>query len=224
MRMWITFVRLMDVSERSMWRTDAQPDYYRAPVFHVLDDGPSYQRWETTHARLMRPVADARRYAEQTVVLRRVALRLIHRRAFIDYLRTAAVRGALLERLFAVFYGPTDFRQAVIREHAQYMLAAASGYCIEVLVDSVEDTDGCRMLERYQVLYQEYFGLFGRFIAAELTGDVEIAAAVQPAMLAQRARAERLRQAIVSVPPRDSLLGRTRARPALTLILAGRAA
>ena len=209
MRTWITFVHLMDESERSLWRTDAQPDYYRAPVFHVLDDGRRYRRWEMVHARLMRRVADAWRRAQQILVLRRTAVQLIHRRALVDYVRTSGVRGVMRDELIGLFYGPTDAREALLREHRQYVVAAASGYCTEVLVDAVQDAGGSRMLARYQDLYCEYFGLFGQFIAATIAGDIDAVAILRPTMLEYRVRASLLRQLVLSAPPRAAVFGRS---------------
>jgi hypothetical protein len=193
----LTFARLMDVSERALWRTDSLPDYYRVPICQVLDDGTRYRRWEVSHARLMQQAARARQLLEQTTALRKTAIRMIHRRGLFDYLRAHDVRGAARERLFEVFYGPMDFSGAVLCEHRQYLLAASSGYCSEVLVDALHDREGARLIERYEDLYHDYFEAFGRFIAAEVIGDRELVSVLRPLMLGQRASADRLRAQIL---------------------------
>jgi len=194
----LTFARLMDVSERALWRTDSLPDYYRVPICQVLDDGTRYRRWEVSHARLMQQAARARQLLEQSMALRATAIRMIHRRGLFDYLRAHDVRGAARERLFEVFYGPMDFSGAVLCEHRQFLLAASSGYCSEVLVDALHDSQGARMIDHYEDMYRNYFEAFGRFITAEVTGDRELVSVLRPLMLSQRASTDRLRAQILT--------------------------
>src|ERR1700761_6050719 len=151
-----TFVQLMTLSERALWKTDSHPDYYRGPVANLLDDGRQYRLWESYHMRLMREVADGVRFSQQAISLRKVAIHCIHRRGLIDYLRTAQINGAGRRKLFEVFYGPTDYREAVITEHRQYVMAAASGYCAEVLMNSTIDSSGSLLIDRYAQLYAQY--------------------------------------------------------------------
>ncbi|MGH8314211.1 MAG: hypothetical protein ACRETU_03565, partial [Steroidobacterales bacterium] len=117
----LTFKRLMDESEQALWRADCLPDYYRLPIRRVLDDCSRYHCWEIKHALLMRQVASAGEPLGQAFSLRQTTLRMIHRRGLFDYLRTHDLRGPARERLFEVFYGPTDFRAAVLCEHRQYV-------------------------------------------------------------------------------------------------------
>jgi hypothetical protein len=188
----------MDVSERALWQADALPERYRAPIRQVLEDCLRYQSWEVSHARLMRGAAHVPQPRGQTMALRKTALRMIHRRGLFDYLRAEEVRGAARERLFEVFYGPMDFSGAVLSEHRQYLLAASSGYCSEVLVDTIHDHEGARLIERYEDLYRDYFETFGRFIAAEAAGDHALVSVLRPLMLSQRASTDRLRGEILT--------------------------
>ena len=197
----LTFRGLMTESERALWRTDALPDYYRDPVCQLLDDGRRYHYWETSHARLMRDIAHAARPVGQVLALRATSLRLIHRRGLFDYLRAHEVGAAVRARLFQVFYGPVDFHEAVLKEHRHYLLAASSGYCTEVLVAAVQDSDGLRLIERYEGMYRDYFEVFGHFITAELTDESAIACALRPIMLRRRTDVERLRGDILTAPP-----------------------
>lgn len=193
----LTFKRLMDESEQALWRADLLPDYYRVPIRHVLNDGVRYHSWEVSHAKLMRNAATAREPRTQAFSLRETTLRMIHRRGLFDYLRTHKLTGAARERLFEIFYGPMDFRGAVLYEHRQYVLAASSGYCGEVLIEAVDDTRGLEMLDRYEELYRDYFEVFGRFVTAEVTGDQSLVSVLRPAMLYQRAVTDRLRLQIL---------------------------
>jgi len=193
-----SFKRLMDASEQALWGADCLPDYYRQPIRQVLYDCMRYRSWEASHARLMQQAADAAQPIGQAFSLRETTVRMIHRRGLFDYLRSHDVRGAARERLFEVFYGPLDFRAAVLCEHRHYLLAASSGYCGEVLVDSIHDSSGSRLLERYEDLYCDYFEIFGRFVTAEVTGDRDLVSVLRPAMLRQRAITDRLRSQILS--------------------------
>jgi hypothetical protein len=188
----------MDESERALWQADSLPEYYRVPIRQVLNDCTRYHCWEVSHARLMHHAARAERPVGQAFSLRETTVRMIHRRGLFDYLRSHVVRGAARERLFEVFYGPMDFRGAVIAEHRQYLFAASSGYCGEVLVGSIHDSHGARMLERYEDLYRDYFEVFGRFVTAEVTGDRELISILRPEMLRQRSITNRLRAQILA--------------------------
>lgn len=194
----LTFKRLMDESERALWRADCLPEYYRLPLRQVLHDCARYYSWEVSHARLMRRVARASQPIDQAFSLREATVRMIHRRGLFDYLRTHNVRGAARERLFEVFYGPMDFGEAVLCEHRQYLLAASSGYCGEVLVEAIHDRHGLGLLERYEEFYRDYFEVFGRFVTADVTGDRDLVPVLRSAMLKQRMATDRLRAQILT--------------------------
>ena len=100
-----------------------------------------------------------------------------------------------------MFYGHTDYNEAVATEFRQYVLAASSGYCTEVLVDAVNDAGGSKLLERYQALYAQYYQIFSQCSRAEFVGDVELAAALKPTMLEHRSYANLVRRQILVVPP-----------------------
>lgn len=195
----LTFKRLMDQSEQALARAHVLPEYYRIPIGQVLEDRVRYHTWETSHARLMRHVAESRQPLGQAFSLRETTVRMIHRRGLFDYLRTYGVRGAARERLFEIFYGPTDLRAAILREHRQYLLAASSGYCGEVLVGAIHDAHGISMLDRYEEMYRDYFAVFGRFITADVTGDRDIISVLRSAMLTQRLATDKLRAQIFSL-------------------------
>jgi hypothetical protein len=197
----VTFVQLMTESERALWKTDSQPDYYRVPVSRLLDDGRQYRLWEATHSRQMRSIAGCSRQIDQAMELRKLAVQFIHRRGMVDYLREFNIVGEHRQQLFNMFYGRTDYREAVITEHRQYVVAASSGYCAEVLVDAVHDANGFKLIERYQSLYAQYFQIFSQYCRAEYVGDVELAAALKPTMLEHRAYANLVRRQILIVPP-----------------------
>ena len=197
----VTFVQLMTESERALWTTDTQPEYYRVPVSRLLDDGRQYGLWEATHARQMRQIADCSRQVAQAMELRKLAMQLVHRRGMVDYLRDFKIVGEHRGQLFRMFYGPTDLNEAVLTEHRQYVMAASSGYCAEVLVDAVNDANGFKLIERYQSLYTLYFQIFSQYSRAEFIGDVELAAALKPTMLEHRSYANLVRRHILVEPP-----------------------
>ncbi|MBS0611616.1 MAG: hypothetical protein JSS24_00405 [Proteobacteria bacterium] len=202
----ITFVQLMTASERALWSTDAHPDYYRVPVSRLLDDGRQYQMWEASYARQMREVAHCNAQVAQAMELRKIALRLIHRRGLVDYLRSWKITGDHRVQLFNMFYGCTDYREAVITEHRHYVMAASSGLCTEVLVDAVNDSNGFKLLARYQQLYAQYFQMFSEYSRVEYRGEVELAAALKPTMLEHRSYANLVRRQILVQPPMKARL------------------
>jgi hypothetical protein len=202
-----TFRGLMTESERALWRTDSLPDYYRSPVCQLLDDGRQYHSWEVSHARLMQQVAHGAQPTGQALALRATSLTLIHRRGLFDYLRNHGVHGKVRERLFEAFYGPIDYRAAVLTEHRQFVLAASSGYCSDVLVGSIHDGEGARLIARYARLYRDYFEVFGFFVTAEMNDEPDVARALKPIMLRRRTDVARLRGTILA-PPRPRLFGK----------------
>jgi ABC-type microcin C transport system permease subunit YejB len=216
----LTFKRLMDESEQALWRADCLPDYYRLPLRQVLHDCTRYHSWEVSHARLMRQVARAGQPIGQAFSLREATVRMIHRRGLFDYLRTHKVRGAARKRLFEVFYGPMDFREAVLCEHRQYVLAASSGYCGEVLVESIHDNHGLGLLNRYEEVYRDYFEVFGRFVTAEVTGERDLVSVLRPAMLQLRVATNRLRAQILTHGYAWQLGNQAGARPHRSLMSA----
>ena len=197
----VTYVQLMTESERALWKTDSQPEYYKIPVSRLLDDGRQYSLWEATHSRQMRGIADCSRQSDQAMELRRFALQLLHRRGMVDYLRSFNIVGDHRQQIFNMFYGRKDYHEAVIAEHRQYVVAASSGYCAEMLVDAVNDANGFRLIERYKSLYAQYFQIFSQYGRAEFTGEVELAGALKPAMLELRSYANLLRRQILVDPP-----------------------
>jgi hypothetical protein len=204
-----TFRGLMTESERALWRTDSLPAYYRSPVCQLLDDGRQYHLWEVSHARLMQQVARGAHPVGQALALRATSLSLIHRRGLFDYLRNHGVHGKVREGLFEAFYGPIDYRAAVLTEHRQFVLAASSGYCSDVLVGSIHDGEGARLIERYARLYRDYFEVFGFFVTAEMNDEPDVARALKPIMLRRRTDVARLRGTILT-PPRHGFQGRHR--------------
>ncbi len=216
----LTFKRLMDESERALWRADCLPDYYRLPIRQVLHDCARYHSWEVSHARLMRHVAREGQPIGQAFSLREATVRMIHRRGLFDYLRTHNVRGAARERLFEVFYGPMDFSEAVLCEHRQYLLAASSGYCGEMLVEAIHDSHGLGLLDRYEEVYRDYFEVFGRFVTADVTGERDLVPVLRSAMLKQRMASDRLRAQMLTHGHARQLGNQSGARPHRTLMSA----
>ncbi|MGH8262453.1 MAG: hypothetical protein ACRETU_03570 [Steroidobacterales bacterium] len=202
-----TFTRLMTESERALWRTETVPAYYRHPIAQLLEDVQRYQFWEFSHARLMRNIALAARPPAQILALRETGLRLVHRRGLFDFLRSNSVRGAMRAHIIEMFYGPIDYRAAVINEHRHFLVSASSAWCTEVLFGSLQDETGRRQLDLYDRLYSGYFELFGQFVAADHAGEPELASALKPIMLRRRTDLARLRGEILKAP-RPQMRGR----------------
>jgi hypothetical protein len=190
----------MTESVRTLWKTDSQPHYYRAPIARLLDDGSQYTLWESYHGRQMREVADCPRQAQQAIALRKVAVNCIHRRGLLDYLRVSHMDGDSRRKLLEVFYGPVDYHDSLSMEHRQYVLAAASGYCAEGLINTINDSGGVTLLERYQHLYAQYFEIFSQYMQADYLGAEELAGALRPTMLEYRSYANRVRRQILVQP------------------------
>jgi len=197
----------MTESERALWRTETVPAYYRHPIAQLLEDVQRYQFWEFSHARLMRNIALAARPPAQILALRETGVRLIHRRGLVDFLRSNSVGGAMRAHLIKTFYGPIDYREAVINEHRHFLVTASSAWCTEVLFGSLHDDEGRCRLNRYERLYSAYFEMFGQFVTADFAGESDLACALKPMMLRRRIDLARLRGEILQ-PPRVCTPGR----------------
>lgn len=198
MRQGWTHRRLMYESERVL-RLDAdEPTHIRSAVQQVLEDKPRYLLWEASHSRLMRHVADERRRAKQALAMRRVAIQLIHRRALVDHIRTVRLRGKERQALFRIFYGPKDTLDAILLEHRQYLLAASSSHCADILIDELRDQNGHRLLLDYERVYREYFAMYCGFSRAT---SGQYSSMLGALTMELRERTKQMRERLYTEPP-----------------------
>lgn len=212
---------LMDESEQALWTAAEKDSGDDARIAkQILSDARTHGLWEARHAELVRPVAEQNTRGPQVLALRELEIRLVHRRALIDHIREHKIRGEERERLFRVFYGPRDFRDAVLAEHRQYMLAVSSRVSTDHLIDVMGDPASAQLIERYEACYAQYFDLYCYVVS---TSDQASAEAAKALMTEARRLADRLRQQINRARPdnraanfdRQALLARSGRYPIL---------
>src|ERR1035437_4365807 len=71
----------------------------------LIEEVPTYCRWENLHGSLMRAVATQNRRERQILVLKKIVLSMVHRKAPFEYLKERRITGFARHQLFAVFYG-----------------------------------------------------------------------------------------------------------------------
>lgn len=190
---------LMDESEQALFAAAEKKSGGDGRIVkQVLGDYGTHRLWEARHADLVLPVAEQNRRIPQVIALRNIEVRLVHQRALIDHVREHRTRGRDRERLFQAFYGPKDFRDAVIAEHRQYILAVSSRVSADHLIDIMQDPVSKRLLEHYGTLYAQYFDLY---CYAAATDERDYAGAVSEMMASARKSVERQRKRISSTRP-----------------------
>jgi hypothetical protein len=189
----------MDESEQALWTAAEKNAGSDARIAkQILSDSKTHGLWEARHAELVRPVAEHNGRVPQVLALRDLEVRLVHRRALIDHIRERQIKGKARERLFRVFYGPRDFRDAVLAEHRQYMLAVSSRVSTDHLIDVMHDPASAQLIERYEEKYAHYFDLYCSVVGTE---DEASADATKLQMTHARREAEKLRGQIQRVRP-----------------------
>jgi len=161
---------LMDESEQAL-SDAADGDRKRDAriATQILGDSRIYRLWESRHADLVKPVAEHSRRNSQIFRLRNIELKLVHRRALIRCIREQRIAGEQRDKLFAVFYGPKDTRNAILTEHRQYTLAVSSRVSADHLIDVMQDPVSVRLLHEYEAVYSRYFDLFCSNVICEDT-------------------------------------------------------
>ena len=132
--------RLMDESEQALLDASRSGSEQDARVSsQVIADSKLHGVWEARHARILLPVAEQRKTAQQIVQLRMLSTTLMHGRALIEYIRDKEIRGDERERFFACHYKLTDYRNAVLAAHRHYLLSVSSHVSTEHLIDLMFD-------------------------------------------------------------------------------------
>lgn len=157
-----TAARLMEFSERRLTQAAKAGSAHEAQLAtRLLQDVPLFTRWEQSHGRMMRTVAAAPRQSAQRVQLRGVAFVTLHRKAPFEYLRDRRINGPTRRRLVSALFGPQDYAQCLVREHAAYLSAACSFMCTDSLCAEVlRDASFCESLTQYENAYTEYYRAF----------------------------------------------------------------
>jgi hypothetical protein len=143
----------------SALRSDDEKEHVVA--YRVAESPTTWQLWENEHSGLMRQVADFAVFRTQAAALRHTALRLIHGKAFFEYLKRNEVRGDARTRMLQHFYPTRGYQHAVIAEHAGYVRKACSFLCAShVGTGLVYDPAFLDPIQHYEILYAEYFDLY----------------------------------------------------------------
>ena len=213
--------RLMDESEQALLDTaEASSGRESRIAKQILNDPKIHRLWESRHAELVLPVAEHNRRVPQVIALRGIEVRLAHRRALIDHIRNNHVIGRARDRLFSIFYGPREVRDAILAEHRQYTLAVSSRISADHLINVMCDPISNRLLEEYESIFAEYFDLYCFVVSCE---DSVCADAAKLLMLDARRRAKDARLRIFLEQPdkrfsnfeRQALLARSGRYPML---------
>ncbi len=189
----------MDESERALLEATSSPVARTARIAgHVVSDAKIHRIWESTHADLVRPVAEERRRVPQLIELRKAEVRLTHKRALIDYIRKHQVKGSNRDRLFAAFYGPRETTDAIVSEHRQYMVAVSSRISTDYIIDLMCDPVSMDLVRLYENAYDQYFELFCFAASAE---NSAMSDAVRATMRDVAQRAKRIRKRLGEIRP-----------------------
>jgi hypothetical protein len=126
----------------------------------LLNEPVRYVRWHVRHEQRMGAVAEARLRQRQILALRAFALEQIHGSALVRYLRDYHVVGEDRDRTLHNFFGVADSRDAVLRAHRDYILAASSQVCAADLLELAHDDYGVELLVNYEQAYGQFFSMF----------------------------------------------------------------
>jgi hypothetical protein len=186
--------RLMDESEQALWdAATARPGQKSRIAKHVLNDVKTHRLWEARHADLVRPVAEHKNRVPQVIALRQIEVRLCHKRALIDHIRSHQLRGTARDRMFKAFYGPKDVHNAMVLEHRQYMIAMSSYVSTNHLMDVMYDPHGKHLLRQYEEHYASYFDLYGQVVRSQ---EAAWADAARPLMVSTGEEIAKIRKRI----------------------------
>jgi hypothetical protein len=153
--------RLMRESEQAINKhAHAGPVVIQRVCTQLLNEPTRYVRWHVRHEVRMSAVAEARLRQRQILALRAFALEQIHGSALVRYLRDYHVVGARRDSTLHHFFGVADSRDAALRAHRDYILAASSQVCAADLLDLANDNYGVQLLADYEQAYGQFFSMF----------------------------------------------------------------
>ncbi len=191
--------RLMDESEQALIdASQSGPEQDLRISSHVLADSKVHGLWEASHARMLVPVAEHRKTSHQIIQLRLMSTTLIHGRALIEYIRDHEIRGDERARFFASYYRLTDYRNAVLAAHRQYMLSVSSTVSADHLINLMYDPTSRRLLDQYSKVYRQYFELTSGMATSD---DTFTRMAIAPLAQSAKNQLRRLRHRLETEPP-----------------------
>jgi hypothetical protein len=172
----------------------------------ILDRPSEFTRWEAHHDSLMRAVSVHGRISTQMVALRQTAFTLVHRKALYEYLRARQITGHKRRQLLAVFYGCTDYTNALLTEHGNYVRSSSSYLCTQHLGEYLmHDPALDEPLALYEEWYSEYFQAFCDVAIAETDEEKQACIAQESLKPLLKHRIVEARKAILEMPltPRE---------------------
>ncbi len=210
--------RLMLESEQALTEhAHSGPLVTQRACTQVLNEPTRYVHWHVRHEQRMGTVADARLRQRQILALRAFALEQVHGSALVRYLRDYRVVGDLRDRTLHDFFGVADSRDAALRAHRDYLLAASSQVCAVDLLALADDRYGVELLGDYEQAYGQFFSMFCESSRSRQEGEPYLLASLLPEV---RTAAGNLRRRILegdSRRARRPLIQRLPARKALSL-------
>ena len=160
----------------------------------LLNEPTRYVRWHVRHEQRMGAVADARLRQRQILALRAFALEQVHGSALVRYLRDHHVVGASRDRTLHDFFGVADSRDAALRAHRDYVLAASSQVCAVDLLELANDSYGVQLLGDYEQAYGQFFSMFCESSRSRQAGEPYLLSSLLPEV---RTVASKLRRRIL---------------------------
>lgn len=146
----------------------------------LLSEPTRYVRWHVRHEHRMEVVADMRRRQRQILALRAFSLEQIHGSALVRYLRDYHVVGEARDRTLQEFFGVADSRDAALRAHRDYVLAASSQVCATELLALANDDRGVELLNEYENAYGQFFSMFCEAARAKQDGETYLLGGLLP--------------------------------------------
>lgn len=172
----------------------------------LIANPADWHRWELEFGASMRPVANPRNRRLQMRNLRQAAFPWIHRAAPFRYLRDYRLRGERRRRQVLSLHGQHGYARAMVAEHDTYIRAVCHGLCSAHVGESVlGDALYGESMNRYRVLYMEYFHAYSLVSFPE--GETDSSASPELLPLLKQQVSE-LRRAILEYPLHASWLQR----------------
>jgi hypothetical protein len=180
----------------------AGPPVTQRVCSQLLNEPVRYVRWHVRHEQRMNAVADARLRQRQILALRAFALEQIHGSALVRYLRDCHVVGEDRDRTLQHFFGVADSRDAVLKAHRDYILAASSQVCAADLLALAHDAYGVELLGDYEQAYGQFFSMFCERERNRQKGEAYLLSTLLPEV---RLTASNLRRRILEGDSRRSV-------------------
>lgn len=185
--------------ERIRWSGSDDERWY---VDRLFDSPATYRRWESSHYGLMNKVAASQTTKGQVVGLRKAWFSLLQRQALFQHLRESNIIGAEREMLVSAFHASTDYSEAVVAEHGNFLRSNSSLLCAtylgRTLLDDKKFNEG---LNEFHSAYMEFFSLHCNWIIAEKRGhDFPL----RPVLTEMKTTLSRVRNRLMALPLAES--------------------